>query len=294
MLGGRWPPQPHIFYPLAQASRAMIARGLISVARAGRLAAPSCRIPCARVQAGGPAGFKTASAAASRVWALQRSSFSSLRTVLDQEIEVEDDAEDLEGEGIQSLLKSIKKRGFQLVDEPGKAEVRLVGKGVSPSEKVTITFNILDDITGEDDDEYWNDEEEDEGEGESAKPSTPADSEVDDEDDDDEAMDEPAFEFTASIKKGGEELVFDCEARSEVTIRRVLLVPSGGSVDDYSSYMGPVFDELEPDMQTAFHDYLEARGINDDLSSFICMYSDAKEQKEFVSWMKGVRNFLDK
>ncbi len=46
--------------------------------------------------------------------------------------------------------------------------------------------------------------------------------------------------------------------------------------------------------QEAFEDYLEKRGIDDDVAAFVSMYADAKEQRLYVQWMKSVRNFLDK
>ncbi len=46
--------------------------------------------------------------------------------------------------------------------------------------------------------------------------------------------------------------------------------------------------------QEAFEDYLEKRGIDDDVATFICMYADAKEQNLYVQWMKSIRDFLNK
>ncbi|GAN01672.1 mitochondrial acidic protein MAM33 [Mucor ambiguus] len=57
-------------------------------------------------------------------------------------------------------------------------------------------------------------------------------------------------------------------------------------------YMGPVFDELEEQIQTTFSRYLEERGIDTALATFLPDYVDYKEQKEYVNWLKDVNDFV--
>ncbi|KAK4517971.1 uncharacterized protein ATC70_001320 [Mucor velutinosus] len=57
-------------------------------------------------------------------------------------------------------------------------------------------------------------------------------------------------------------------------------------------YMGPVFDELDEQIQTTFSRYLEERGIDTALATFLPDYVDYKEQKEYVNWLKDVNDFV--
>jgi complement component 1 Q subcomponent-binding protein len=57
-------------------------------------------------------------------------------------------------------------------------------------------------------------------------------------------------------------------------------------------YMGPVFEELDEDLQTTFGRYLEERGIDTALATFLPDYIDYKEQKEYVNWLKGINDFV--
>ncbi|KAG2205572.1 hypothetical protein INT47_005947 [Mucor saturninus] len=57
-------------------------------------------------------------------------------------------------------------------------------------------------------------------------------------------------------------------------------------------YMGPVYEELGEDLQTTFVKYLEERGIDTALATFLPDYVDYKEQKEYVNWLKDVNDFV--
>ncbi|KAI9267465.1 mitochondrial glycoprotein [Sporodiniella umbellata] len=57
-------------------------------------------------------------------------------------------------------------------------------------------------------------------------------------------------------------------------------------------YMGPLFDDLSPELQATFADLLEARCINTALAIFLLDYVDYKEQREYVRWLKDVNEFI--
>jgi len=59
-----------------------------------------------------------------------------------------------------------------------------------------------------------------------------------------------------------------------------------------TNYSGPNFEDLEETIQDKFHDYLEERGINSDLASFIVEYHLDKEQREYTSWLEKVSKFV--
>ena len=53
-----------------------------------------------------------------------------------------------------------------------------------------------------------------------------------------------------------------------------------------------MFSELDPRLQEAFTDYLEERGVNAELGQFAMDFSEDKEQREYMNWLKAVQKFL--
>lgn len=49
-----------------------------------------------------------------------------------------------------------------------------------------------------------------------------------------------------------------------------------------------VNSELDEEMQSAVRDYLEQRGVNDDLAAFLHAYMENKEHTELIRWLKNV------
>lgn len=62
---------------------------------------------------------------------------------------------------------------------------------------------------------------------------------------------------------------------------------------DLSPYPGPPFGSLDEDLQMLVERYLEERGISQALAVFVPDYVDMKEQREYVSWLGGVKSFLE-
>ncbi|KAH0826685.1 mitochondrial glycoprotein [Lanmaoa asiatica] len=58
-------------------------------------------------------------------------------------------------------------------------------------------------------------------------------------------------------------------------------------------YIGPQFDTLDVAVQEEFEKWLNERGVNENLATFIPEYSEHKEQKEYVRWLDNVKNFID-
>jgi hypothetical protein len=52
-------------------------------------------------------------------------------------------------------------------------------------------------------------------------------------------------------------------------------------------YSGPPVDELDPELHSMLHQFLEERGIDEELASFLPDYMDFKEQREYVKWLEG-------
>ncbi|KAI9569889.1 mitochondrial glycoprotein [Boletus coccyginus] len=58
-------------------------------------------------------------------------------------------------------------------------------------------------------------------------------------------------------------------------------------------YIGPQFDTLDVAVQEEFEKWLNERGVNEGLATFIPEYSEHKEQKEYARWLDNVKSFVD-
>jgi complement component 1 Q subcomponent-binding protein len=52
-------------------------------------------------------------------------------------------------------------------------------------------------------------------------------------------------------------------------------------------YAGPPFGNLDSDLQAMLERYLDERGINAQLATFVPDYIDYKEQREYVQWLES-------
>ncbi|XP_057525145.1 uncharacterized protein At2g39795, mitochondrial [Amaranthus tricolor] len=59
------------------------------------------------------------------------------------------------------------------------------------------------------------------------------------------------------------------------------------------AYMGPNIRTLDPKLQKALHEYLEARGVNDELAVFLHEYMVNKDQTELLKWLENVKSFVE-
>jgi complement component 1 Q subcomponent-binding protein len=58
-------------------------------------------------------------------------------------------------------------------------------------------------------------------------------------------------------------------------------------------YAGPPFGSLDEDLQILMERFLEERGITQALAVFVPDYMDVKEQKEYLSFLEGMKKFID-
>ncbi|XP_022144809.1 uncharacterized protein At2g39795, mitochondrial [Momordica charantia] len=58
-------------------------------------------------------------------------------------------------------------------------------------------------------------------------------------------------------------------------------------------YAGPEFKELDDDLQNSLYEYLEARGVDDELAVFLHKYMNNKDKTEFIRWMETVKSFIE-
>ncbi|KAK7336526.1 hypothetical protein VNO77_17069 [Canavalia gladiata] len=61
-----------------------------------------------------------------------------------------------------------------------------------------------------------------------------------------------------------------------------------------SIYKGPLFSELDTELQDALKEYLVAKGIGTNLTNFLLHYMHKREQEQYVNWLKKGEAFLEK
>uniref|UniRef100_A0A2N9HH68 Mitochondrial glycoprotein n=1 Tax=Fagus sylvatica TaxID=28930 RepID=A0A2N9HH68_FAGSY len=59
-------------------------------------------------------------------------------------------------------------------------------------------------------------------------------------------------------------------------------------------YIGPDFRKLDGKIQKTLKEYLEARGVNDELAVFLHEYMTNKDRNEVIRWLANVKNFVEK
>lgn len=52
--------------------------------------------------------------------------------------------------------------------------------------------------------------------------------------------------------------------------------------------------ELDDELQDALYDFLEERGVDDELAVFLHQYMENKDKTEFIKWMNTVKHFVEK
>eukprot|EP00268_Persea_americana_P013358 TRINITY_DN15838_c0_g1_i1.p1 TRINITY_DN15838_c0_g1~~TRINITY_DN15838_c0_g1_i1.p1 ORF type:complete len:255 (-),score=52.78 TRINITY_DN15838_c0_g1_i1:308-1030(-) len=58
-------------------------------------------------------------------------------------------------------------------------------------------------------------------------------------------------------------------------------------------FVGPNFKDLDDEFQEALYEFLEARGVNDDLAVFLHDYMMNKDRIELIRWLGNVKSFVE-
>ncbi|GAB2269532.1 hypothetical protein Dimus_004452 [Dionaea muscipula] len=96
------------------------------------------------------------------------------------------------------------------------------------------------------------------------------------------------------FKAGYDDVVeFICSAWPDaLDIDRVYL--RARSVIPYQPYLGPLFKELDEKLQASLFEFLEVRGIDDDLCAFLHKSVKDKDRTEYIRWLETVKSFVEK
>uniref|UniRef100_A0ACD5XJ32 Uncharacterized protein n=1 Tax=Avena sativa TaxID=4498 RepID=A0ACD5XJ32_AVESA len=256
---------------------------------AARHAATSS-LPLFRASASGatsrvPALLRPLTAAAARPMpfssasALKPNSDDELLRVIKSEIKFAEDCDD--HDRVEEIPENFP---FKITDKKGLSEISLTR--TYQGEKIEVLVSMPSLITGDeaehDQDEAEHDQDED-------------GKEKDDDQEDSEKDPKSNFPLTVTVSKSdGPSLEFTCTAYTDEIVIDTLSVRQPASNDDEEliAYEGPDFNDLDENLQRAFHKYLELRGITPLTTNFLHEYMINKDSREYLFWLNKLEDFL--
>ncbi|KAK9123868.1 hypothetical protein Sjap_013470 [Stephania japonica] len=106
---------------------------------------------------------------------------------------------------------------------------------------------------------------------------------------------ESSMAMVATIcKRDGTCLELGCTAYPDDISIDSLIVKNVDSSEDVDAYEGPEFSSLDEQLQKALQKYLEIRGIEPSTTNFLHEYMVKKDGKEYLTWLKDVKKFIEK
>lgn len=156
---------------------------------------------------------------------------------------------------------------FEIIDTPGERTVLLTREFDDETIQVEIDSSPFDDET-----EEPNEEGEDQEEDSSFK-----------------------LPMVVSVKKGDDVcLEFGISAYADEIVIDSLSVKQTKGSENELAYEGPDFNDLDENLQKAFHRYLEIRGIKPTFVSFLGAVLANKDSREYLQWLKDIKSFVEK
>ncbi|XP_004490908.1 uncharacterized protein At2g39795, mitochondrial-like [Cicer arietinum] len=157
---------------------------------------------------------------------------------------------------------------FKIVDSAGQQTITL--ERSYQGEEIKVEVHMPDLVTGEE-----------------------HDNEDDDKDNESEAATQSSIPLSVSVsKKGGPSLEFSCVAYPDEIVIDSLSVKNPDISDGQIPYEGPDFQNLDESLQKTFHKYLEIRGIKPSTTNFLHEYMINKDSREYLEWLKKLKNFI--
>ncbi|CAN7020937.1 hypothetical protein IGI04_022312 [Brassica rapa subsp. trilocularis] len=98
--------------------------------------------------------------------------------------------------------------------------------------------------------------------------------------------------FVVNIFKDGQTLEIMCSAWPD-TIQISKFFVRKSSKNSPNAYVGPEFEEMEDELQDSVYQFLEERGISDDLAVFLHQYMKNKDKAEYIRWMETVKSYVE-
>ena len=175
---------------------------------------------------------------------------------------------------------------------------------------IRVSFSIADlnlDPEADFEDRAMDDEENDDSTNGNGAQSQDFKAEPQDpvEDDSEESRDEPSYPARVNVvvakPEKGALLIETVAQDGMITIEQVYYYSDVSYALDKTAqtaherqemYAGPSFGTLDEELQLLFDKYLDERGINTNLALFVPDYIEMKEEKEYMTWLTKVKNFV--
>ncbi|KAL3523863.1 hypothetical protein ACH5RR_016697 [Cinchona calisaya] len=186
----------------------------------------------------------------------------SLLKVIQEEIQYAQDT----GEDLDKIDEPLS-FPFKLVNNPGQQTVTLTRE--HQGETIIVEVSMPSSVTGEQ-----------------------AGNDNDSDGDDDEKKSELPLVVRVS-KSDGPCLEFGCTAYPDDISIDSLSIRDADSPEDQIAYDGPNFDDLDENLQKALYKYLEIRGVKPSTTNFLHKYLIRKDSREYMAWLKNLKNFVE-
>lgn len=189
------------------------------------------------------------------------------------------------------------KFGFSVIDTPGKNEAEIVRK-TNDGETVRVSFDVaqvanlpydasvVDNLNQEASEEALGQQQEAEEEDFDSLADNFANVNVVVSKDDNSAL---SFELLMNLQEGS---FYVDSVTPFKSIDQALNESADAELNRELVYHGPPFSNLDEELQESLEVYLESRGINEELASFIGAYSEFKENNEYVDWLESMNQFF--
>jgi complement component 1 Q subcomponent-binding protein len=186
--------------------------------------------------------------------------------------------------GEPDFVKDFKAQGkWQIAETPGADEVTMTRK--FGNETIRLMFSIAD-VQNQGEDVF---EDQEGGEGETIEPTAEV------------YPIRCSLSITKSTGPGALNMDALCQ-EGAFLVDNVSFYPDAAIGTDLTAeadwkrrglYIGPQFDTLDVSVQEEFERFLQERGIDESLATFVPEYCEYKEQKEYVKWLNNVKSFIE-
>ncbi|PON37366.1 Mitochondrial glycoprotein [Parasponia andersonii] len=191
------------------------------------------------------------------------SSDESLLRVIESEIQCATETDD--HDGVDEVPNGFP---FEIQDNPGLQTITLKRK--YQGEDIQVEVHMPDLVTGEQNDDDDNGDEDSEKSVQSSIP------------------------LVVNVsKKDGPSLEFSVTAYPDEIAIEALSVKHPENSDDQIAYEGPDFHDLDENLQKSFHKYLEIRGIKPSTTNFLHEYMINKDSREYLVWLQKLKKFVE-
>ncbi|CAN6647829.1 mitochondrial acidic protein Mam33p [Trichomonascus vanleenenianus] len=211
---------------------------------------------------------------------------AELVSILKKEIELETEIDQTEALGSSVVDKFLKESGFEVIAKDGSDMIELVKK--EGNEVVHVYFSLFD-VTS--DEALFDEEGAEEGAAEEGM-----------EEFEEEDIESPIRAKVVVEKPGKSALTVETTIHDDLFLVQYV-IPSDPALavantaeadhERRQQYQGPIFSTLDPNVQSGIERYLEARGVNSEMASFIVEYAAARENKEYIRWLKQLQKVVE-